>query len=255
VTLLALTRPVPPSIARCELTHLARQPIDLERAVRQHDAYEEALRALGCRVERLPAAPELPDSVFVEDTAVVLDECAVIARPGAPSRRPEVEAVIEALRARRPLAVVEAPATLDGGDVLRVGRRLLVGRSARSDAAGAARLAAAVAPFGYTVERVPLRGALHLKTAVTALPDDRLLLNPEWVDPADLGGLPWMAVDPSEPFAANVVSVGDAVLCAAAAPRTRERLEGAGYRTVAVDASELAKAEGGLTCGSILLRE
>jgi dimethylargininase len=250
---IAFTRPVPPSIAHCELTHLARQPIDPSRARLQHDAYEDALRGLGCKVVRLAGLPEHPDSVFIEDTAIVLDECAVITRPGAESRRGEVAGVAAALRPLRNLFYIEGAGTLDGGDVLRVGRRLYVGISTRSNAEGVRQLADAVASHGYTVKRVPMRDCLHLKTAVSTLPGGTLLLNPEWVDAHQFDGAASMRVAPGEPEAANVLAVGDSVLVPDSATRTRALLERSGYSTIAVDASELAKAEGGLTCCSLIV--
>lgn len=253
--LLAITRAIPPSLARCELTHLERRPIDVARAVEQHRQYESALEALGCRVRRLPAEPELPDSVFVEDAAVVVDECAVVTRPGAASRRAETASVAEALRPHRDLREIEAPGTLDGGDVLRLGRRIYVGIGGRTNEEGARQLGAFLAPFGYAVHPVAARGCLHLKTAATALGDDLLLINPAWVDGAVFGGARWVEVDPAEPFAANVLCVGNTVLAPAAAPRTRARLENHGFEVVSVDASELAKAEAGLTCCSLVFRD
>ena len=166
---LTLTRSVPPSISQCELTHLARVPIDYQRAVQQHVAYERCLERLGCTVERLPDAPELPDSVFVEDAAVVFDDLAVIARPGAASRRPEVDAVAAALRAHRRLAFIEAPGTLDGGDVLVTPGKVFVGISGRTNADGVDQLATLIAPLGFDVVPVPVTGCLHLKSAVTAV--------------------------------------------------------------------------------------
>jgi dimethylargininase len=254
--LVALTRPVSPAFARCELTHLTREPIDVEKAGRQHAAYEAVLAALGCRIVRLPVAPELPDSVFVEDAAVVVDEVAVITRPGAASRRGETESVAEALAAYRPLVAIEPPAVLDGGDVLHVGRRLYVGLSARSDEAGVAQLAAHLARRGYEVEGVALRGCLHLKTAVTAVADELLLVNPAWVDGSLFAGCELVAVDPREPFAANALRVRggatDAVVLAAAFPRTAERLAARGLDVRLVEVDEIAKAEGGVTCCSVL---
>lgn len=251
--MIAFTRPVPPSLANCELTHLDRQPIDVARAARQHDDYENALRSLGCEVTRLPGLPDHPDSVFIEDTAVVLDECAIITRPGAPSRRGEVAGVTDALRPLRRLYYIEGPGTLDGGDVLRVGRRLYVGMSTRSDADGARQLADAVAQLGYIVKRVTMRDCLHLKSAVSTLPDDTLLLNPAWVDAASFDGAPHLSVHRQEPESANVLVVGDVVVIPASARETGRMLEAAGHATVAVEASELAKAEGGLTCCSLIL--
>lgn len=252
--MIAFTRPVPASIANCELTHLDRTPIDVTRATRQHDEYERALRSLGCDVRRLPGLPEHPDSVFIEDTAVVLDECAIVARPGAESRRGEVPGVEEALRPMRRLYHIEAPGTLDGGDVLRVGRRLYVGISTRSNEDGARQLADAVASHGYTVKRVRLDGCLHLKSAVSALPDGTLLLNPACVDASSFDS-GFHCIHPDEPEAANVLVVGDAVLTPDRASRTRTLLDAAGYTTIAVDASELAKAEGGLTCCSLIVTD
>jgi dimethylargininase len=250
---LALTRDVTPAIARCELTHLARAPIDLGRARAQHAAYERCLADHGCEVRRVAADPDLPDAVFIEDTAVVFDEVAVIARPGAASRRPEIGEVARTLRAMRPLARIEAPATLDGGDVLVIERHVLVGRSARSNDAATDQLARLLEPLGYRVHQVPVTGCLHLKTAVTSPADGLLLLNPEWVDVHRLPGLELLPVDPAEPFAANALRLGGAVLVAATAPRTRERLERRGFPVRTVDMSELAKAEAGLTCCSLIV--
>jgi dimethylargininase len=252
---LALTRSVAPSIEACELTHLERQPIDVARARAQHALYEQALVDLGCRVIRLPDAPALPDSVFVEDTVVVVDELAVLARPGAASRRPEVDTMRAALAPYRPLAAIEAPGILDGGDVLRVGRRLYVGRGPRTNDEGIGQLRRLLAPLRYSVEAVDFQGCLHLKTAVTAADAHTILLNPDWVAPSVFPGLAHIAVDPREPMAANVLRVGDTLLCASLYPRTLERLARTGLAVQAVEAGELAKAEGGLTCCSVLLEE
>jgi dimethylargininase len=257
--LLALTRAVPPSIDKCELTHLQREPIDHARAVREHAAYEDALRQAGCRIVRLPDLPAHPDSVFVEDTAMVFDGVAVIARPGAASRRGEVESTAKALEAYRRLAWIEAPATLDGGDVLVTPGRVFVGVGGRSSGEGARQLATILAPHDIDVVSVPVTACLHLKSAVTALPPEpvrnaaRLLINPAWIDPSHFSPhFDLIDVDPSEPEAANVLTVGERVICADAHLKTRRRLETAGIPTVAVPASELAKAEGGVTCGSII---
>ncbi|MGH7638563.1 MAG: dimethylarginine dimethylaminohydrolase family protein [Gemmatimonadaceae bacterium] len=253
--MIAFTRPVAQSIANCELTHLERAPIDVIRATRQHAAYEQALRSLWCDVRRLPELPEHPDSVFIEDTAVVLDECAIVTRPGAESRRGEVAGVEEALRPFRRLYHIEAPGRLDGGDVLRVGRRLYVGISTRSNEDGARQLADAVASHGYTVKRVAVRECLHLKSAVSTLPDDALVLNPPCVDPESFDGARFLCVHPDESEAANVLMVGKTIVVPLGASRTRQMLEDAGYAVVEVDASELAKAEGGLTCCSLIVTD
>lgn len=252
---IAYTRQVPASIGQCELTHLARRPIDLHRARAEHDAYEEALGDLGVVVRRLEPRDDLPDSVFVEDTAVVLDEVAVVARPGAPSRRPEVASVREALARHRPVAAITAPATLDGGDVLVLDRDVLVGRTGRTNEAGAQRLASILSPFGYRVRVVPVTGCLHLKSAATRASPGAVVVNPAWIDVAGFAGWDVVAVDPAEPFAANVLWLGAVTLAAEAFPRTNERLARvAGTRVVTVPAGELALAEGGLTCGSLIVR-
>ncbi|MGK7310755.1 MAG: dimethylarginine dimethylaminohydrolase family protein [Candidatus Longimicrobiales bacterium M2_2A_002] len=251
--MLALTRPVSPTLHRCQLTHRERVPIDVARARAEHAAYERALQAAGCRVVRVPAAPGLPDAVFIEDTAVVFDEVAVVARPGAVSRRPEVDAVARTLAGYRPLEAIRPPATLDGGDVLMAGRTVLVGISARTTAAGATQLRSIVEPLGYDVRTVPVRGCLHLKTAATALDDATLLVNPGWVDPADLGGFRAVEVAPGEPDAANVLRVGGRVLMAAGHPATADRVRQLGAEVVEVAVSELMKAESGVTCCSLIV--
>ncbi len=251
--MLALTRAVPSSLARCELTHLPRVALDVGRARAQHELYESALRALGIDVVRLPATDELPDSVFVEDAAVVVGELAVLTRPGAESRRAEIPSVAQALAPLRDLAFIAAPGTLDGGDVLILGRRLFVGLTARSNAHGIAQLAAFLQPFGYGVESLPVTACLHLKSAVTAIDESTIVLNPAWVDAARFGARRAIAVDPAEPMAANVLAIGSRLLVNASAPRTAARIAAAGYEVVSVDQSELAKAESGLTCCSLLL--
>jgi dimethylargininase len=252
--LIALTREVSPAIGRCELTHLERMAIDPERAAAQHAAYEESLVAAGCTVWRIDATSDMPDSVFIEDTAVVVDELAIIARPGAPSRRVETNAVEQALANHRPVRRVESPGTLDGGDVLRVGRTVFVGCSTRTNAAGAEQLQSILEPLGYDVRVVEVRGCLHLKSAVTSVADDALLVNPQWVRASDVAGFDLVEVHPAEPFGANALRVGDRMILAAAFPRTRERLERRGIHVDTIDVSELAKAEGGVTCCSIIFQ-
>ena len=206
---IALTRDVSPAMERCELSHLERIPIDPGRALAQHAAYERCLMELGCRVQRLPSDASMPDAVFIEDTAVVVDELAVITRPGASSRRGETAAVEAALAAYRPLASLEPPATLDGGDVLRIGRVLYVGVSARSNHDGIAQLARHLAPWEYRVLPVVTRDCLHLKTAATLAAPGLVVCNPDWVDGEVFGSVEIVEVDPAEPFAANVLRVGD----------------------------------------------
>jgi dimethylargininase len=250
---IALTRAVSPNLDQCELTHAERQPIDVGRARAQHEAYEAALSELGCVIERVAPAPGFPDAVFVEDTAIVVPEVAVLARPGAVSRRGEVPSVAEALARHRAIERIEAPGTLDGGDVLRLGRQIWVGASERTNAEGAAQLRATLEPHGYRVRQVRVAGCLHLKTAVSAAADDTLLIHPEWVDRTEFGAVRLIQVDPAEPNAANVLRVGDTVVIPASHPRTRARLEQHRIPTRVVEVSELAKAEAGVTCCSILI--
>ena len=250
--LIAITRLVSPAISRCELTHLERIPIDLERARLQHHAYEETLRGLGVEVHSLPEEPHLPDSVFVEDTAIVLDECALLTRPGVDSRLPEIESIARALAPYRRLFTVQAPGTVDGGDVLTVGKTIFVGLSSRSNQAAIDQMQAFLKPYGYTVKGIRVTGCLHLKSAVTQVAAGTLLVNPAWVDKINFPGMKFIEVDPSEQVAANALMVGGTVLYQPAYPKTQARLEAAGIYPVLVDESELGKAEGALTCCALI---
>ena len=250
--LIAITREVSPALERCELTHLPRARIDISRARRQHEAYECCLAAAGCAITRLPAGDDMPDSVFVEDVAVVFEELAVVTRPGAASRRAETPLIADALGRFRTLKTIESPGTVDGGDVLVVGRRVFVGLSSRTNEAGIEQMRQILEPYGYTVRGVDVSGCLHLKSAVTRLADDRLVINPEWVDIEDFEGFALVTVDPAEPFAANVLRIGETLICAQAHPLTRRRLEACGFAVTTVDVSETAKAEGGVTCCSLI---
>ena len=250
--LIAITRPVSASLAHCELTHLTREPIDVARAVVQHAAYERIIASLGATLVRVNGEPDLPDAVFIEDTAIVLDEVAVITRPGAAPRRAETAAVAGVLAAYRPLQHVTPEATLDGGDVLRVGRTLYVGRSGRSNAQGIEQLRAFVAPFEYRVVAVEFTGCLHLKSAVTEVADGALLLNPAWVSAHAFPDCEAISVDGQEPYAANALRVEDTVIYPADYPRTRDRLAKRGLRVTEVECGELAKAEGAVTCCSLV---
>jgi dimethylargininase len=251
---LAILRAVPPSITRCELSFLDRAPIDYERAVAQHAAYAALLRDLGLEVVELPADAAFPDCCFVEDTAVVLDEVAILAMPGATSRRGEIAAVEHALRRWRAVMRVELPATLDGGDVLRLGRTLYVGVSRRTNQAGVARLREIAEPHGYRVIPVAVTGCLHLKSAATALDEDLLLMNPAWLDPTPFAGIARVQVAPDEPGAANVLRVRETVVAHQGFARTLERLTKTGLGVRTLDISEFLKAEAALTCKSLLLR-
>lgn len=249
----ALVREVSSSIARCELTHVERVPISYERAVDQHEAYVTLLAGLGCRIERLPGLPDAPDAVFVEDTAIVLPEVAIVTRPGAESRRIETRTAADALGRYRPLAYIEAPGAIDGGDVLVQGRVVYVGASTRSNPEGARQLEAFVSAFGYEVRVVPLRDCLHLKSAACYAADGVLLHNPAWVDGLAFEAGLRIPVHPAEPAAANVLRVGQAVVLDAAHRRTTDTLRALGLAVHGIDLSELAKAEGAVTCCSILV--
>jgi dimethylargininase len=251
-TLIALTRDVSETIANCELTHRERERIDVARAREQHLAYEEALRTAGCAVSRIAPAPELADAVFVEDTALAFDELAVITRPGAESRRPETVAVKASLAPHRDLACIQEPGTMDGGDVLAVGKRVFAGLSSRTNEAAIGQLRAILCPFGYSVDAVPVHGCLHLKSAVTALTDDVLLINRAWTRADAFHGLDLVDVHPFEPFAGNILRVGGQLIYPAEFPRTLERIERRGFAPHLVPAGELAKAEGGVTCCSLV---
>ena len=249
-----ITREVSASIERCELTHVARTPIDVARARAQHDAYERTIESVGWKVHRLPAPDDMPDAVFVEDTAFVLDELAIITRPGAESRRRETTLVSDVLRSYRPLVAILAPGTLDGGDILTIGKRIFVGVGGRSNEAGFKQLRAMVKSLGYTAEPVEFRGCLHLKTATTLVADDTVVVNPAWTDASQFGALRTIEVHPDEPFAANTLRLEDSVIYPAEHVRTRERLEKAGMKVYPVEVDELAKAEGSVTCFSLIVR-
>jgi dimethylargininase len=249
---IALTRQVSPAINRCELTHIAREPIDYERACDQHKQYEDALRSLGMKIISLDAAPDLPDSVFVEDVALVLDECAIMLNPGAPSRRPEVASVETALAPYREIFRIQPPGTVDGGDILRVGKTIIVGMSGRSTENAVEQLKAILEPYRYKVRGVNVTGCLHLKSAVTQVSESTLLVNPEWVSKENFPGLKFIEVDTSEPYAANAVLVEGTLIYPSAFPQTKTKLENAGCKLLIVDANELAKAEGAVTCCSLI---
>ena len=249
----AIVRDVSDALAECELSFVERFPIDLALARRQHAAYVAALEAAGCEIRHAPSLPGMADSVFVEDTVVTVDELAVLTRPGAESRRGEVASMADTLRPLRPLAWIEAPGTIDGGDVMRIDRKVYVGRSARSNESGLEQLRARLAPHGYSVEGVRTRECLHLKSAVTAVADDTVLVNPHWLVDDPFERYRRIQIDPAEEHAANALRVGDVLLYPDAFPRTAERLGAAGIELRLLDLSELQKAEGATTCCSVLL--
>ena len=250
--LTAITRAVSPAIVNCELSFIPRQPIELQMAREQHHCYEQLLEKLGARVVSLASQPDLPDSMFVEDPAIVLDELAVIFPLGTESRRLEAASLAEAISKFRTLAYVTLPGHLEGGDILRIGRKLFVGVTKRSNAEGLRQLAAILAPHHYQVIPVAVTGCLHLKSAVTCLGRQTLLANRTWFDPAPFSGYDWIDVDPREPHAANALALGNTIIFPASFPRTRARVEAQGFDVTALDISELQKAESGLTCSSLI---
>lgn len=250
--LTAITRKVSSALANCELSFIPRQAIDMEKARAQHHAYEELLGRLSARVISLPEEPELPDSMFVEDPAIVLDEIAVMCPLGTETRRKEAPSLAAALEKYRTLAYVKQPGMLEGGDVLRVEKKVFVGLTKRSNPEGIRQLAVIVEKFGYDVTAVPVTGCLHLKSAVTYLDRNTMLANREWFDPKRLTGFEWVDVDPTEPHAGNALALGDSVIFPASFPKTRERIEARGFKVQSLDISELQKAESGLTCSSLI---
>jgi dimethylargininase len=253
----AITRAVSPALASCELTFVDRQPIDIAKAQVQHTAYEHLLVKLGIHVHSLAAEPNLPDSMFVEDPAIVLDELAVILPLGTKSRQPEAESLAKALAPFRKLAYITAPAAMEGGDVLRVDRTLYVGQTTRTNAEGIRQLAAILASYDYKVVPVPVTGCLHLKSAVTYLGRNTLLANRPWFetkpfDTTPLATFQWIDIDPTEPHAANALAISDTVIFPASFAKTRARIESSGFHVTPLDISELQKAESGLTCSSLI---
>jgi dimethylargininase len=250
--LIALTRPVSATFADCELETLDRQPINVAKAAEQHAAYERCLSELGAQVVPLPELPELPDSVFVEDHAVVVDEAAVLTRMRSETRRREAATIAGALSQYRPLRTLREPATLEGGDVMRARSRLFVGVSSRTNRAGVLQLRAELDPLGYSVHPVAVSGCMHLKTGCCYLGDEVVLANCAWIDISALAGLRILEVAANEPFAANVIVIGGTVLMPSNAPETSAQLSKAGWKVRTLEISELMKAEAGLTCMSIL---
>jgi dimethylargininase len=249
---IALVRRPSPRMAEGIVTHIGRTPVDGQLAERQHAAYVQALQRNGWTIREVPPALNLPDSAFVEDTVVVADGLAVLANPGAEERRAEVAGTEEVIRALRlDVERIEAPGTLDGGDVLQVGTTVYVGRGGRTNGEGIRQLRRHLAPRGRTVVAVPLHSVLHLKSAITALPDGTIIA----ADPnqLDTSPLPTLRHVPEEPGAHVVVLDASTVLMSAAAPQTAARFEDWGFDVITVDISEFEKMEGCVTCLSVLV--
>lgn len=247
----AFTRAVSRRLAECQLTHLKRVPIDAAKAASQHAAYEGALTKAGFEVVRLPDLPQSPDAVFVEDTAILLDAHAVITRPGAVSRADETASTAAGLTDLFELHRIDR-GFLDGGDVLRIGKRLYVGRSTRTNLEGIAALAELTQALGFEVVEAQLRDCLHLKTSATFVGDGVLLYDERCVDPAQFTGVEALAVSQDEPAAANCVRAGEHVIMPAGNAETLAILRDRGFSVIEVDVSELQKAESGVTCMSLI---
>ena len=252
--LTAITRDVNESMGDCELTFLPRVRINAGLALQQHQQYQSALSSLGCEIVTVPTESGLADSVFIEDTAMVLDEIAVMCRPGAESRRAEVAGVGDVLQQYRTLASIQPPGTLDGGDLLRVGKVIYAGLSARSNQSGIEQLRRIVADYGFSVETVETTKCLHLKSAVSEVAPDTLLINPNWIDKSAFVNCELIDVDEEEPHAANALRVGRSVIYPSSFPRTMEILSQRGINVTPVDLSELQKAEGAVTCCSLVFK-
>jgi dimethylargininase len=250
-----LTHKVSPQIVHCELTFLDRIPIDFDVATYQHERYCNTLRELGASVVQLTNNIEYADSCFIEDTAIVLNEVAVLCSLGVPSRHNEVNEVRHELEKYRTVVPIMTPATIEGGDVLRIGKTIFVGLSSRTNELGAKELARIVDEFGYTVIPVETRKSLHLKTACTAIDDETILMNPEWIDAKIFQGYKTIETPTEEPWGANVLRIGETVSIQAAFTRTIEIVERIAKRVVTIDTSELGKAEGALTCLSLVFNE
>lgn len=250
--LVALVRPVSRSFAQALCEVAPESPLDVDRARGEHAAYVAALRQAGATVVEVPAADELPDACFVEDTAVVAGGLALLTRPGAPSRRDEPAAVREVLSRYLPTTEVHAPATLDGGDCLLLGERLYVGLSARTNGEGVDRAREVFGPRGITVHAVPVRGGLHLKSLCSPLGDAVLVLDGA-LPRGTFGGAEELVVPAAEAPAANVVVVGRHALIPAGFPAAARLVTSRGLTPVEVDNRELRKADSALTCLSVLL--
>jgi dimethylargininase len=252
MSLLAITREVSPALNQCELSWQERQPIDVAKANAQHRAYQDCLRDLGLEVLTLPAEPDLPDSVFVEDPVIALDECAIILNMGASSRRPEAISLANALAPYRRLEFLKEPATADGGDLLRVGRRLFLGLSSRTNRTALDQFRALLGNHGYDVQPITVTGCLHLKSACSYLGKNTILLNRSWIDSTALRDFQLLDVPEEEPGAANVLLVNGTIVLPSSFAKTKRLLEGHGFDVRSVDVSELQKAEAGVTCCSVI---
>ncbi len=249
---LAIVRAPASALASGERSFIEREPIQFETALQQHANYAAVLSGLGLRLLHLPAMEDFPDSVFVEDTAIILDEFAILARMGTESRSLEVHGITPILSIYREVMHLEAPASLEGGDVIVSGKKVLIGISRRSNVSGVQRVEQLTKPLGYKVTPVSVHGCLHLKTACTLLPDGRLLLNPRWVDSSALAEFSTLEIPEKEPWAACQLSVGNRCVIDERHLATIELLSREKYHVQPIPLSELAKAEAGPTCLSLI---
>lgn len=247
-----IARAISPSLPKCELTHLGRAEFDLALARAQHSAYVAALESAGVCLRVLPEDPSLPDSSFVEDPLLILNSLRVMCQPAKSSRLAELAALAPVVAESGLVHQIQPPGTLEGGDVLEIGQSLYVGLSSRTNRAGFRQLEALATRFGYRVKPVPVRGCLHLKTAITSPANGVVLANPAWVDLEPFRDFEIISVAPAEPFGANTLEVNGRVLVSSSAPRTADILESRGISVQRLDISELHKAEAGLTCLSVL---
>ncbi len=250
--MIAVVRAVSPRMSECELTHFDRTPIDAKLAASQHEEYQKVLESLGCKIVEADATPEYPDSIFVEDTAIVFDELAIITRPGAASRREETITMENTLKSLKPVFKIQEPGLLDGGDVLKVAKKVWIGLSSRSNKEAVEQVKNILAKHNYEVIGVELKDCLHLKSAVTQVEKNTLLINSNLVDRKYFEGFDFIEVHPDEPFAANALLINDTIVFPSAFSKTLQILKDKKIKIIAVDNSEVIKAEGGVTCCSIV---
>lgn len=253
--MIALTHKISPNFQQCEVTHIGRSPIDYELAVKQHQKYCDVLHSAGLEVKELSVSLNYPDSTFIEDAAVVVDEIAILASMGVKSRRGEAINIEPELVKYRPLKHIKFPATLEGGDVLQMNKQIFVGLSSRTNQGGFESIGEILSPLGYQVIQIAVKDCLHLKSACTMIDYDTLLVNSNWLDMKPISHFRKINIAKDEPCAANCLSLNDTVYLPKGFPRTSEILAQHGYTIETIEISELQKGEGGLTCSSIIFKK
>lgn len=239
------------TLEQCELTFMDSKPIDIKKAKKEHEDYRNMLESCGLNVIVMDENIDLPDSVFVEDPIIVFDEVAVMTSMGVESRRKESAAMQSMFSKYRKIEHIVLPAKIEGGDVLKIGKQIFVGKSSRTNADGIRALREILTPYGYEVTAVKVSGCLHLKTGCTALDDLTVLINPEWVDAKVFQGFKQIIIPKEEPFGANVLKINEIICMNTAFPKTIEIVKSLGYTVKTVDITEFVKAEAGLTCMSV----